>query len=158
YGEDSMLSSGIFGQRYSSGGVPVGTEFQVNTYTTGRQARPAVAADPGNFVVVWEDGGGYTLIIGENPGTGHAAGVPTPEDGQDGSGVGVQGKAFVVFNVCGNGVTETLEFCDDGADTALCDDDCTTAMCGDGHVNQAAGEQCEPPGINFCDSECQSTF
>ena len=60
--------------------------------------------------------------------------------------------------MCGNRVTETLEFCDDGADTVLCDDDCTTPMCGDGHVNEPAGEQCEPPGINFCDSECQSTF
>ncbi len=34
--------------------VPVGDEFQVNTYTSGHQYSPAVAADPGGtFVVVW---------------------------------------------------------------------------------------------------------
>ncbi len=37
--------------------VPVGDEFQVNTYTSGIQHVPAVAVDPGGtFVVVW---GGY---------------------------------------------------------------------------------------------------
>ncbi len=45
---------GVFGQRYSSTGNPVGGEFQVNTYTTGSQGFPAVAADgAGNFVVAW---------------------------------------------------------------------------------------------------------
>jgi hypothetical protein len=34
--------------------VPVGTEFQVNTYTTSQQRFAAVAANAvGNFVVVW---------------------------------------------------------------------------------------------------------
>jgi len=34
--------------------VPVGPEFQVNTYTTSAQTQPSVAADAnGNFVVVW---------------------------------------------------------------------------------------------------------
>jgi hypothetical protein len=48
-------SFGIFGQRYTSLGTPVGGEFQVNTYTTSAQLLPAVATDPlGNFVVVWE--------------------------------------------------------------------------------------------------------
>jgi hypothetical protein len=45
---------GVFAQRFSSSGAPVGTEFQVNTFTTGTQYQPAVAADAsGNFVVVW---------------------------------------------------------------------------------------------------------
>jgi len=36
-------------------GDPVGTEFRVNTHTTGRQSDPAVAPDgAGGFVVVWE--------------------------------------------------------------------------------------------------------
>jgi hypothetical protein len=49
---------GIFGQRYASSGAPLGGEFRVNTYTTGTQAFPAVAADAvGNFVVVWESYG-----------------------------------------------------------------------------------------------------
>lgn len=46
---------GIFAQRYSSAGVASGTELRVNTYTTGFQTNPAVAADDaGNFVVAWQ--------------------------------------------------------------------------------------------------------
>jgi hypothetical protein len=38
----------------ASGQVRAGYEFQVNTYTTNNQSRPAVAVDPtGRFVVVW---------------------------------------------------------------------------------------------------------
>src|SRR5438128_2056572 len=38
--------------------VPVGGQFQVNTYTPGYQRYPAVTGDgAGNFVVVWESGG-----------------------------------------------------------------------------------------------------
>jgi len=45
---------GVFGQRYSSSGSPLGPEFRVNTYTTDRQYWSSVAADAsGNFVVVW---------------------------------------------------------------------------------------------------------
>ena len=46
---------GVFGQRYDSIGARLGPEFRVNTYTTGYQSLPAVAADAaGNFVVVWQ--------------------------------------------------------------------------------------------------------
>jgi len=56
-GQDGS-SNGIFGQRYSSDGAPLGTEFRVNTYTTNNQRLADVAADPvGNFVVVWESQG-----------------------------------------------------------------------------------------------------
>ena len=62
---------GVFGQRYSSAGVPLGPEFPVNTYTTGAQGFPAVKVDGGgNFVVVWQDAG------------------------QDGSGAGVFGQRY----------------------------------------------------------------
>src|SRR3982750_3870655 len=44
---------GIFAQRYDASGKPRGSEFQVNSYTTGDQMYPAVASDSnGNFVVV----------------------------------------------------------------------------------------------------------
>jgi hypothetical protein len=47
---------GIFGQRFTAGGAPVGSEFQVNSYTSGYQYRSAVAMDAsGAFVVVWTD-------------------------------------------------------------------------------------------------------
>lgn len=49
---------GIYGQRYDKNGTPQGTEFRINTYTTARQVRPAVAMDEvGNFVVTWESEG-----------------------------------------------------------------------------------------------------
>jgi hypothetical protein len=46
--------------------VPVGPEFQVNTYTTGSQEvfkGPSVASDSaGNFVVVWQREDGYAAV------------------------------------------------------------------------------------------------
>jgi hypothetical protein len=59
--------SGVFGQRFDASGAPAGGEFAVNTYTTGKQMRPAVASDAtGNFVVVWQsadqDGNGYGVF------------------------------------------------------------------------------------------------
>jgi hypothetical protein len=42
-------------QLYNADGSPAGSEFQVNSYTTGDQDDPEVAVDSsGNFVVVWE--------------------------------------------------------------------------------------------------------
>ena len=53
--EDQDFSGGgIYGQRYSSSGVQIGNEFQVNTVWSGQQGEPAVAATPdGGFVVSW---------------------------------------------------------------------------------------------------------
>ena len=56
-GSDNSLFS-IQGQRYDASGTTVGTEFQVNTYTTNTQFLPEVALDSdGDFVVVWHSGG-----------------------------------------------------------------------------------------------------
>src|SRR5262249_8075504 len=47
--------AGVFIQRYVSDGTRQGTELQVNTYTTGNQRFPSIAAQAdGAFVVVWE--------------------------------------------------------------------------------------------------------
>ena len=72
-GQDGDLGS-IYAQRLSAGGVPLGGEFRVNSYTTSSQATPAVAADSaGKFVVVWaslgQDGSGYG-IFGQRYGAG----------------------------------------------------------------------------------------
>ena len=49
---------GIYGQRLDLGGTKLGPEFNVNTYTTGTQRNPHVAAGPeGDFTVVWESFG-----------------------------------------------------------------------------------------------------
>ncbi len=56
-GSDTAGES-VQGQRYASDGSPLGGEFQVNTYTTGFQADPAVAVGlNGDVVVVWESDG-----------------------------------------------------------------------------------------------------
>nr|WP_315182272.1 PKD domain-containing protein [uncultured Albidiferax sp.] len=48
-------SYGVYGQRYSSNGTAVGSEFRVNNTTTGNQSQANVAAlSTGGFVVTWE--------------------------------------------------------------------------------------------------------
>ena len=53
--QDGAQSSGdILGQRFDSTGLPVGSEFRINSYTTDAQFFPAVTADgSGNFFVSW---------------------------------------------------------------------------------------------------------
>jgi hypothetical protein len=70
-GQGQGDSSGIFGRRYDSGGVPQGNEFRINSFTTGDQQFPSVAATgPDAFVVAWES------------------------DGQDGSAFGAFGQRY----------------------------------------------------------------
>jgi hypothetical protein len=55
---------GAFGQRFAASGAPRGSEFRINTSTTGFNIRPAVAVGSGgDFVVVWEtqDGSGSDI-------------------------------------------------------------------------------------------------
>ena len=56
---------------------------------------------------------------------------------------------------CGNGVVDGSEECDTGGESATCDDDCTWVSCGDDILNTSAGEECEPPGGECCDTTCQ---
>lgn len=57
--------------------------------------------------------------------------------------------------VCGNGVLESGEECDDGntVDTDSCPNTCIVPVCGDGVI--AGAETCEPPGTASCDDSCQ---
>jgi hypothetical protein len=119
-------SYGVFGQRFNAAGLPQGSEFQVNSYTTGDQLGAAVASDvSGNFVVVWrsrdQDGSGwgvfgqrfnaaglpqgsefqvnsYTTSLQQGPAVSSAANgnfvVAWQSHGQDGSGYGVFGQRF----------------------------------------------------------------
>lgn len=51
-------ATGIFAQRFDAAGVPQGSEFQVNSYTTGFQDTPSVSMDAdGDFIIVWESPG-----------------------------------------------------------------------------------------------------
>lgn len=67
----TVTDSEIWMRRFDGAANPLGSAVQVNTYTTGRQQLPQVAADStGKFVVVWES------------------------QGQDGDGLGVFGQQF----------------------------------------------------------------
>jgi hypothetical protein len=60
----------VKGQMYSAAGAAVGSEFTVNSYTTGDQAYPSVAAGrSGNFLVAWEgDDAGSFDVYGQRYG------------------------------------------------------------------------------------------
>ncbi len=76
-GQDGS-GSGIYAQRFSGNGTPLGSEFRVNTVTAGEQTAPCIAADTfGNVVVTWTS------------------------DGQDGSGLGVYGQRYNVISLTG---------------------------------------------------------
>jgi VCBS repeat-containing protein len=80
--QDPDASAGIYAQRYDASGVPQGSEFRVNTYTTNTQQLSSVSMDgSGNFVVTWAS------------------------NGQDGSGYGVYGQRFNA-----SGVAQGSEF------------------------------------------------
>lgn len=52
--EQDGSETGIFAQLYDDTAAPIGTELQVNTYTTGRQENPTVSPDGDRgFVVLW---------------------------------------------------------------------------------------------------------
>jgi hypothetical protein len=93
---------GIFGQRYDVAGAPAGSEFQINSYTTGSQLQPAVtAAAGGNFVVVWAGNlGGDYEIFGQRY---DAAGVPRGAEFRINSYVtGLQLSPAVTSDAAGN--------------------------------------------------------
>ncbi len=58
---------GIYAQQYENSGAPLGSEFRVNTWTTGSQVNPSVAMDSeGDFVIAWssnyQDGSYYGIF------------------------------------------------------------------------------------------------
>ncbi|MGF1581081.1 MAG: matrixin family metalloprotease [Gemmataceae bacterium] len=57
WGQDGS-ANGVYGQRFSSNGSKLGTEFVVNEYTLMSQGEAAIAMDSnGNFIVAWESYG-----------------------------------------------------------------------------------------------------
>ncbi len=76
--QDPDGSIGLFAQRYSADGTPLGEEFQVNTYTPGTQDGFGIAMDAdGDFVIAWDE---YGQAVGSSPDIWaqrfSAAGVP----------------------------------------------------------------------------------
>jgi|GEM_PF-1010260 len=98
---------GIYAQRYNSAGIAQGSEFKVNTYTTGNQIVPSVAMDAsGDFVVAWtsyaEDGSGHGIYAQRF----NAAGV-------------AQGSEFKVNTFTTNGQTLPSVAMDSNGDFAI---------------------------------------
>lgn len=102
------VSNAVLGQRFDSGGAPLGPEFLVSAYTTnpgaiGQRNLPRVASDPsGSFIVVWEsvgfDGSGLAVVGQRYASSGAPMAAPfvansytlgnqyAPDVGFDGSG------------------------------------------------------------------------
>jgi len=56
--ETDSSGASIQGQRFDAMGAPLGSEFQINTFTSDEQRYPSVASDAsGRFVVVWQSNG-----------------------------------------------------------------------------------------------------
>jgi hypothetical protein len=80
YGRDGS-GYGISAQRYTAQGTRQGTEFRVNTFTSGNQLSASVAMDAaGDFVVGWisrgQDGSGYDIYAQRYT----AAGAPVADE------------------------------------------------------------------------------
>jgi hypothetical protein len=81
YAEDGN-KYGIYAQRYASTGSAQGSEFRVNSHTSGEQIAPAVAMDAaGDFVIAWQsydagiqDGSRYGIYAQRYASTGSAQG------------------------------------------------------------------------------------
>lgn len=100
-GNDDSYRS-IQAQRFDSVANPVGTEFQVNTYTYSGQIRPAVAMNTdGDFVVAWQSygsAGSDEIFFSIQARRFDSLGLPLSDDFQVNVGVqGYQWKADVAF-------------------------------------------------------------
>jgi hypothetical protein len=119
-GDDDDFGS-IQARRFDEAGEPLGSDFQVNTYTTERQLGPSVAADSaGNFVVVW-----YSYASGGSDNSGRsiqarrfdAAGNPLGPDLQVNSfTAGDQAGSAVASDSAGNFVVVWNSFVSSGDD------------------------------------------
>jgi hypothetical protein len=123
-GTDSSDYS-VQGQRYASDGSPVGSQFQVNTFTADYQYQPAVALDAaGDFVVVWAsfgsagtDSSGYSVQGQRYASDGSAVGgefqvnTHTPSS-QDHPAVALDadGDFVVVWSSFGSAGTDSSNF------------------------------------------------
>jgi hypothetical protein len=117
-GQDGNYA-GVFGQRFSAVGVAQGSEFRVNSHTTGNQYAAAVASGAdGDFVVVWQGPGASDAsgVVGQRF---NASGVPQGAEFQvNATTAGFQGAAAVAADGSGNFVVVWISPGQDGSSAA----------------------------------------
>jgi len=123
-GYTSHTDRTIQGQRFDTNGVSVGSEFQVDSYTTNGQEIPTVAADArGNFVVVWEsDGSDGSDTSSKSIQAQHFDASGSPVGGQfqvNSYTTGHQGFSTVAAHPDGNFVVAWESDGSDGSDSSL---------------------------------------
>jgi hypothetical protein len=112
---------GIYAQRYTAAGVKVGSEFRVNSYTTGYQWSPAVAMDAaGNFVVTWmsnrQDGSGFGIYAQRYNAAGEAVGSEFRVNSYTAD---FQVSPAVAMDAAGNFVVTWRSYGQDGSDSGI---------------------------------------
>jgi hypothetical protein len=129
---------------------PAGTEG--GTVSTGTEGDTVPVGTEGGTVSTGTEGG--TMPIGTEGGT-----MPIGTEGGTMS-TGTEGDTEPtttgpIPSVCGDGMVEDDEQCDDMGESVSCNADCSVSDCGDGTTNATAGEQCDDMGESVsCDVDC----
>jgi len=109
----------------------------------------ALAACPGDDTTPIEDTEGTTGETSTTADGTTTTGV-TPVDSSS-----TEAADTTNVPMCGNGIVEADEVCDDMGESADCNEDCTASSCGDGIVNAVAGEECDDQGESeTCTETC----
>jgi len=130
--DDAPADASTSGMAGSSSGEP---EPDPDPSTTGE--------DPGTSSSSSSSGGDASTSGDDTSGTS--------TEGDDSSG-GEESSSTGSDPVCGDGVVEGDEACDDAGESATCNADCSVSMCGDGIVNVTADEECD--GGDGCNVSC----
>jgi hypothetical protein len=118
FGQDGS-DLGVFARQFRGFGAPVGSEFQVNTYTTGAQGGQPLAAmdEGGNFVISWssaapQDGSGPAVMARRFDASGQPR---SPEFIVNTHTTGSQDQAHVAVDPFGNFVVAWRSADQDGS-------------------------------------------
>jgi hypothetical protein len=71
FARDVTNTHEIFARLVDGSGTPLGQDFQVNSYTTSMQLRPAACTSiNGDFMVVWQSGNNFEAVEQDGSGSG----------------------------------------------------------------------------------------
>jgi Secretion system C-terminal sorting domain len=100
YSGSDGQGAGIYGQRFNANGTNAGSEFLVNTSTSGDQFSPSIAVAPdGQFIVAWEGPGSSLDIFAQR---------------FDKNGVKIRNEFLLNTSVSGNQRFPEIQFYPDG--------------------------------------------